>query len=68
MEAPKKASLLPKICHTYPKMIKLGTVIPYLKKIQKKNTIHMTRHLSYADIIIFLTGNQQLLFYQEIQI
>ena len=26
---------LPKICHTYPTMIKLGTVIPYLKKIQK---------------------------------
>ena len=26
---------LPKICHTYPTMMKLGTVIPYLKKIQK---------------------------------
>ena len=26
---------LPKICHTYPTMIKLGTIIPYLKKIQK---------------------------------
>ena len=26
---------LPKICHTYPTMLKLGTVIPYLKKIQK---------------------------------
>ena len=26
---------LPKICHTYPTMIKLGTVIPYLKEIQK---------------------------------
>ena len=26
---------LPKICHTYPTMIKLGTVIPYPKKIQK---------------------------------
>ena len=26
---------LPKICHLYTKMIKLGTVIPYLKKIQK---------------------------------
>ena len=25
----------PKICHTYPAMMKLGTVIPYLKKIQK---------------------------------
>ena len=26
---------LPKICHIYPTMIKLGTVIPYLEKIQK---------------------------------
>ena len=26
---------LPKICHTYPTMIKLGTVIAYLKEIQK---------------------------------
>ena len=30
-----KESSLPKICHTYPTMMKLGTVIPYLKKIQK---------------------------------
>ena len=26
---------LPKTCHTYPTMIKLGTVIPHLKKTQK---------------------------------
>ena len=26
---------LPKICHTYPTMIKPGTAIPYPKKIQK---------------------------------
>ena len=25
----------PKICHTYPIIMSLGTVIPYLKKIQK---------------------------------
>ena len=25
----------PKICYTYPTMMKLGTVIPYLKKMQK---------------------------------
>ena len=25
----------PKICHTYPTIMKLGTVIPYLRKIQK---------------------------------
>ena len=30
-----KKAPLSKICHTYPTMIKLGTVIPYLKKIQK---------------------------------
>ena len=30
-----KKAPLPKICHTYPIMMKLGTVIPYLKKIQK---------------------------------
>ena len=28
-------SLLPKFCQTYPTMMKLGTVIPYLKKNQK---------------------------------
>ena len=30
-----KKAPLPKICHTYPAMMKLGTVIPYLKKTQK---------------------------------
>ena len=30
-----KKAPLPKICHTYPTRMKLGTVIPYLKKIQK---------------------------------
>ena len=34
MRGGKKAPL-PKICHTYPTMIKLTTLIPYLKKIQK---------------------------------
>ena len=43
---------LPKICHTYPTMMKLGTVIPYLKKIQK---IYESRDtpLASADISIF---------------
>ena len=31
----KSHSPLPKICHTYPTMMKRGTVMPYLKKIQK---------------------------------
>ena len=30
-----KRPALYKICHTYPTMMKLGTVIPYPKKIQK---------------------------------
>ena len=30
-----KKTSLPKICHPYPTMMQLGTVIPYLKKIQK---------------------------------
>ena len=31
----KQEEKLPKICHTYPTMMKLGTVIPYPKKIQR---------------------------------
>ena len=31
----KKLPPLPKICHTYLTMMKVGTVILYLKKIQK---------------------------------
>ena len=31
----QKGSLLPKICHTYPTMMELVTVIHYPKKIQK---------------------------------
>ena len=34
-EGAAKRAPLPKICHTYPTMMKLGTVIPYPKKIQK---------------------------------
>ena len=30
-----KRAPLPKIWHTYPSMMKLGRVIPYLKKIKK---------------------------------
>ena len=30
-----KKAPLPKICHTYSKMMKPATVIPYLKKVQK---------------------------------
>ena len=31
----QKRPPLPKICHKYPTMMKLGAVIPYLKKIEK---------------------------------
>ena len=34
--------LLPKICHTYPTMMKLGTGISHLKKIQKMYKSHDT--------------------------
>ena len=37
----QKVAPLPKICHTYLSMMKLGTVIPYLKKI-KKNVVPLT--------------------------
>ena len=47
------------ISHTYHKMMKLGTVIPCLKKIQK---IYESR-----DTPPDFTGNQQILLYQEIQ-
>ena len=66
----KKASkkdALPKICHTYPTMIKLGTVIHYIKKFQTYMN-HLTHPLSSADISIFFTGNQQILLCQEIHI
>ena len=41
-----------KTCHTYPTMIKIGTVMPYPKKIQKIMN-YVTHQLSSADISIF---------------
>ena len=52
---------------TYPTMMKLGTVKPYLKK-SKKYIDHVTHPLSSTDISIFFTRNQQILLYQKIQI
>ena len=37
-----KRTAHPKICHTYPTMMKLGTIIPYLKKIQNIYESHDT--------------------------
>ena len=33
---------LPKICHTYPTLMKYDTLVPYLKKIQKIYKSHDT--------------------------
>ena len=46
----QKGTPLPKICLTYPTVMKLGTVIPYLKKIQR---VYEPRPLNFADINIF---------------
>ena len=58
---------LPKICHKRPTMMKLGTIIPYLKKIQK---IYQSRDtpLEFCWHQHYFTGNQQIFLYQEIQI
>ena len=56
---------LPKICHTYPSVMKLDTIMPYLKKTQKYMN-HVTHLLSSSDISIFFIGNQQILLYQKI--
>ena len=63
----QKTPLL-KICHTYPTMIKLlGTVISYLKKIQKN--IWITWHTLWVLLTsAFFTKNQQILLYQKMQI
>ena len=57
----QKGSLFPTICHTYPTMMKLSTVIPFLKKIQK---LYESRDTP----LDFFTENQQILLYQEIHI
>ena len=58
---------LPKIWHTYPTMMNLGTVIPYLKKNQK---IYQSRdtHPEFCWHKHFFSGNQHILLYQEIQV
>ena len=62
-----KRSLLPKICHTYPTVMKLSTVIPYLKNTQKiyescDTLLELCWHQH------FLFRKNQLLLYQKIQI
>ena len=45
MEGVPENPLLPKICHMYPTMMKLGTVIPYLTTIRKTHKSHEPRVL-----------------------
>ena len=45
-------SSIPKICHTYPTIIKCGTVVPYLKKTQVINKSR-DKLLEFADISNF---------------
>ena len=61
----RKMPPLPKICHTHSTVMKLGTVIPYLKKIEK---IYESRDapLDFCLHQHFFTENQQILLYQEI--
>ena len=63
----QKGTPVPKICHTYPTMMKLGTVIPYPKKIQK---IYESRDtfFEFCWHQHLFNGNQQILLYHDIQI
>ena len=56
---------LPKICHTYPTMMKLSTFVPYLKKIQKVYESRHTFPLSSDDITIFLPEISQFSYIQK---
>ena len=58
---------LPKICHTYPTMMKLGSNIPYPKKIQSTYESRDTP-LEFCWHQPFFNGNHQILLYQEIHI
>ena len=62
-----KKAPLSKLCQTYPTMMKRGTFISYLKKIQKAYESHGT-YLEFCWHQHFLTGNQQILLYQKVQI
>ena len=61
-----KMAPLPKICRTYPTMIQLGTVIPYLKRT-KKHIKHVTHPFSLLTSAFFYWKAATFL-YQRIQI
>ena len=65
--APPPPLPLFKICPTYPTMMKLGTVAPYLRKTQK---IYKSRDtsLEFCWHQHIFTKNQQILLHEEIQV
>ena len=58
---------LPKICPTYSTMMKLSTIIPSIKKMQKIYESCYT-YLEFCWHQHFFSGNQQILLYQEMYI
>ena len=64
-EGPKKT--LSKICHIYPTKMKLGTIIPYLKKTQKVYESRDVPH-EFCWHQRFLIGNKQILLYEKTQV
>ena len=67
---------LPKICHTYPTMMKLGRVIPYPRRTQtiyksRDTSLDTSLDTSHATVSWrqhFFTRNQQIWLHQETQI
>ena len=62
-----KILLLPQICHTYPTVMKMGTLISYLKRL--------SNICEYCDALLefylhepFLTRIHRIFLYQEMQI
>ena len=53
---------LPKICLTYPTIMELATVIPYLKKDLIN---HLTHPLSYADTSIFSSKIRKFCYFKK---
>ena len=63
----QKGAPLRKICDTCPTMMKFGTAVPYVEKIQKiYESLDTPSEFCWRQH--FFTGNEQILLYQEIQI
>ena len=64
-----KNGTLPKICHSYPSMMKLGTVVPYLKKIQNiyesRDTPFMAIVDNWLSKLLFESDTYNAHFHQE---